>query len=248
MSKRILIAGANSAIAREMARLYAARGDRLFLLGRDPDKLAALCAELGAAVAGSRAADLADLGRAEAVVAEAWSAMGEVDLAHIAHGTLGDQLASERDVTEAELIIRTNFLSPVALLIPIANRMEAAGRGSICVITSVAGDRGRPRNYTYGASKGALGLYLQGLRTRLCPKGVRVQTIKLGPVDTPMTATHRKHVLFARPDRVAEQIVGVADGDRARVAYVPAFWRPVMFVVRALPEALFQRFSFLTDR
>ena len=110
----------------------------------------------------------------------------------IAHGLLGDQLDSERDFAEAERILAANFLSVVALLVPLGNHFEAAGGGNIAVMSSVAGDRGRPRNYTYGASKGALNVYLQGLRTRLWSRGVRVQTLKLGPVDTPMTTTHKK--------------------------------------------------------
>ena len=116
----------------------------------------------------------------------------------IAQGLLGDQLASERDVAEAERIVDTNFLSVVSLLVPLGNHFEAAGAGHIAVMSSVAGDRGRPRNYTYGAAKGALNIYLQGLRTRLWSRGVGVHTLKLGPVDTPMTATHEKNALFAR--------------------------------------------------
>jgi len=247
MPQRILIAGATSAIAQEMARAYARRGARLYLLGRDPAKLQALCVELGASVAGSHAADLNDLDAAEGYVAQAWAALGGVDVACIAHGLLGDQLASERDVHQAELIIRTNFLSAVALLLPIANRLEAAGAGAICVLSSVAGDRGRPRNYTYGAAKGGLSVYLQGLRTRLHGKGVRVHTIKLGPVDTPMTANHRKHLLFARPDAVAHRIVRVIETGQA-VTYLPWFWRPILLGVRALPEFLMQRLGFLGGR
>lgn len=219
----------------------------MFLLGRDPTKLQALCAELGPAVAGSRAADLAELTAADGHVAEAWSALGGVDVACIAHGLLGDQLTSEHDVRHAELIVRTNFLSPVALLIAISNRFETIGAGSICVLSSVAGDRGRPRNYTYGSAKGALSLYLQGLRTRLHAKGIHVHTIKLGPVDTPMTVNHRKHLLFARAQPVAESILRVIDRGGG-VAYVPWFWRPVLAVVRALPEFVIQRLGFLAGR
>lgn len=246
-AQNVVVAGASSAIAQEMARAYARRGARLFLIGRDPAKMDGLCASLGDAVAGRRIADLADVAGAEALIAEAWAALGHVDVACIAHGLLGDQLATERALAAAELVIRTNYLSPVALLIPIANRMEAAGHGSIVVLASVAGDRGRPRNYTYGSAKGALALYLQGLRTRLYPKGVRVHTIKLGPVDTPMTIGHRKHILFARPGQVAARIVAAVDAGSS-VAYVPWFWRPIMFVVRALPEFVIQRLAFLAGR
>jgi short-subunit dehydrogenase len=242
-----LIAGATSAIAQQMARLYARRGARLFLIGRDAAKLDALTRTLGGAVVGTRAADLTDTARADELVAAAWDALSGLDVACIAHGLLGDQLATERDLAEAERVIATNFTSVVALLIPLANRFEQDRSGHIAVLSSVAGDRGRPRNYTYGAAKGALNVYLQGLRTRLWESGVQVHTLKLGPVDTPMTAHHRKHLLFARPANVAARAVAAIDAGRA-VAYAPWFWRPILFGVRVLPEPIMQRLAFLSGR
>jgi decaprenylphospho-beta-D-erythro-pentofuranosid-2-ulose 2-reductase len=247
MSQRILIIGATSAIAQDVARAYAQRGARLFLIGRDADKLNQLAASLGSNVVGTRVADFNDTQNADALVADAWDATGGLDVVCIAHGLLGDQVATERDVTAAEHVIRTNFLSVVALLIPLGNRFEQARAGHIAVLSSVAGDRGRPRNYTYGAAKGALNIYLQGLRTRLWPAGVRVHTLKLGPVDSPMTATHRKHILFARTADVAAQIIAAIDAGSS-VAYVPWFWRPIMFGVRIFPESLIQRLGFLSGR
>jgi decaprenylphospho-beta-D-erythro-pentofuranosid-2-ulose 2-reductase len=125
--------------------------------------------------------------------------------------------------------------------------MEAARQGRIGVITSVAAERGRPRNYTYGAAKGALNVYLQGLRSRLYSAGVSVTTLKLGPVDTPMTHDHAKHALFGKPEGVARSIVRAIDAGIPE-AYVPSFWRAIMPVVRGTPEALFQRFPFLSGR
>ena len=135
----------------------------------------------------------------------------------------------------------------VSLLIPLANHLEAAGAGRIGVITSVAGDRGRPRNYTYGAAKGALHIYLQGLRTRLYTRGVAVTTLKLGPVDTPMTADHEKHALFGKPTLVADGVNAAMDA-RTAEAYVPSFWRLIMPIVKHTPEPLFQRLRFLSGR
>ena len=140
-----------------------------------------------------------------------------------------------------------NFLSVMALLVPLANHFEAASSGHIAVLSSVAADRGRPRNYTYGAAKAALNVYLQGLRTRLWPRGVGVHTLKLGPVDTPMTATHEKTRLFARADQVAAGVIAAIDAGRAE-AYVPWFWRPIMAVVRRLPERVLQRVPALSGR
>ena len=246
--ERVAIFGATSAIAAEIARVYAARGARLFLAGRDPAKLRALVEARGDAVAGFREVDLTAPGAAAAAVSAAIEALGGgLDVAVIAHGWLGDQLASERDVAEAERIIATNFVSVVALLVPLGNHFEAAGAGHIAVLSSVAGDRGRPRNYTYGASKGALNLYLQGLRTRLWARGVGVHTLKLGPVDTPMTATHEKTMLFTRADRVAADIVAAIDAGRAE-AYVPWYWRFIMAIVRNMPERAMQRLRALSGR
>ncbi len=170
-----------------------------------------------------------------------------IDTVLIAHGDLGDQLASERSFAEAESILRTNFTSVVSLLIPLANQMEAARRGRLGVITSVAGDRGRPRNYTYGAAKGALNVFLQGLRSRLYSAGVSVTTLKLGPVDTPMSRDHKKHALFGTPPAVARGIVAAMDARKAE-AYVPAFWGAIMPVVKSTPERLFQALPFLSGR
>ena len=246
-ARRVLIFGATSAIAADLARLYGAGGARLYLVGRSPGKLQALASELGPAVVGTRSADFDDTGAAAGLVESGIAALGGVDIAVIAHGLLGDQLATERTYAEAEAVIRTNFLSVVALLIPLANHLEKEGRGHIAVLSSVAGDRGRPRNFTYGASKGALNVYLQGLRTRLYGHGVEVHTIRLGPVDTPMAATHRKHLLFARPADVAASIISAIDRGRPE-PYIPWFWRPIMLVVRNLPEWAMQRLSFLSGR
>jgi short-subunit dehydrogenase len=245
---RVAIFGATSAIAAEIARVYARRGARLFLAGRDPTKLRALVEARGELVAGFREVDLAEPGAAGAAVAASIDALGGgLDVAVIAHGLLGDQLASEREIAEAERIIAINFVSVVALLVPLGNHFETAGAGNIAVLSSVAGDRGRPRNYTYGAAKAALNVYLQGLRTRLWSRDVGVHTLKLGPVDTPMTATHEKNLLFARADRVAADIVAAIDTGRAE-AYVPWFWRWIMAVVRMLPERVLQRLPALSGR
>jgi decaprenylphospho-beta-D-erythro-pentofuranosid-2-ulose 2-reductase len=243
----VLILGATSAIAAEAAELYAKRGDRLHLVGRDAGKLAAVAARCTAAVVTTQHADFAELAHNEATVHAAFEALGRIDTVLIAHGALGDQLASERSFEDAEAILRVNFTSVISLLIPLANQLEAARSGSIGVITSVAGDRGRPRNYTYGAAKGALNIYLQGLRTRLYASGVSVTTLKLGPVDTPMTKEHKKHALFGKPAKVAQSIVRAIDAGVPE-AYVPSFWRMVMPVVKGTPESLFQRLSFLSGR
>ena len=247
MAQNVAIFGATSAIAQDVARVYAARGARLYLVGRSPDKLAALVSELGSAVVSSSAQDFDDTPAAASCVAAAIAALGRLDVALIAHGLLGDQLRSEAELSEAEQIARTNYLSVMALLIPLANQLEQQQSGHLAVLSSVAAERGRPRNYTYAAAKSALNTYLQGVRSRLYAAGVQVHTIKLGPVHTPMTVSHPKNALFAEAPTVAKQIVKAIDAGRAE-AYVPGFWRPIMFTVRNLPELVFQRIGALSQR
>jgi short-subunit dehydrogenase len=248
MSPRVLIFGATSTIAAEVARLYAARGAQLVLVARNAEKLARLAGELPADRVTVAVADFANLSSNELVVRAAIDALGGVvDVALIAHGDLGDQLETERSFEAAQATIVANFTSVVSLLIPLANHLEGARAGTLGVITSVAGERGRPRNYTYGAAKGALNVYLQGLRSRLYPAGVAVTTLKLGPVDTPMTRTHRKTLVFAKPADVARGIVAALDA-RAPEAYVPGFWAAIMPIVRGTPERLFQKLPFLSGR
>ncbi len=247
MAQRVLIVGATSAIASEVVRIYAARGARLYLLARSAPKLTALVESLPGAPPAAALADFADLGQVEPLVARAASELGGLDVVLIAHGELGDQERSERSFAEAEAIFRTNLLSVVAFLVPLANLLAAQRSGCIGVITSVAGDRGRPRNYTYGAAKGALNVYLQGMRSRLFQSDVRVVTLKLGPVDTPMTVAHEKSALFAQPGRVAASIVAALESGAAE-AYVPSFWSAIMPIVKNTPERLFQLLPFLSGR
>lgn len=244
---RVVIFGATSAIAAEVAAIHAARGDALHLVGRDHTKLAALATRLAQARPQTTRADFDDLRACAGLVEDVLLRSRGADVALVAHGWLGDQQQSERDWDEAERIVRTNFMSAIALLIPLANHFEAASGGRLGVLTSVAGERGRPRNYTYGASKAALSVYLQGVRSRLHPAGVAVTNLKLGPVDTPMTLGHPKNALFARPEAVARDIVAAMDARRAEV-FVPRRWAAIMPIVRHTPEVLFQRLRFLSGR
>lgn len=145
--RNVLILGATSAVAAEVADLLARRGCRLHLVGRSEAKLERVverCREAGAVVTWAHT-DFGELDRNGGVIASAFEHLGRVDLALVAHGDLGNQQASESSFDEAERIFRTNLTSVVSLLVPLANHMEAARAGRIAVITSVAGDRGRPR-------------------------------------------------------------------------------------------------------
>lgn len=243
----VAIFGATSAIATEVARIYAERGARLALIGRNPAKLRALGDEIEDQVAFLHVQDFARTDELAPCVEAVQRELGRIDIALIAHGFLGDQRESEHNLEAALETAHVNYLSVMALLIPLANLMEAQRSGQIAVITSVAAERGRPRNYTYGAAKSALNTYLQGLRSRLYRAGVTVHTLKVGPTETPMTLDHPKNALFSTPLRVAQGIVAALDRG-VHEAYVPGFWRPIMLVVRHLPEPVFQRVKALSGR
>jgi decaprenylphospho-beta-D-erythro-pentofuranosid-2-ulose 2-reductase len=242
---RVFIAGATSAVAGAVARLLAEQGAAFFLVGRNPERLAAVRDDLRVRTGGlveAAAADLDDLSRHQALVAEAEAFLGGIDLALVAHGFLGDPEQVRRDGAAAGRVLHTNLVSPASLLTALAVRMEARGAGTLVALSSVAGDRGRQSNYPYGAAKGGLSLFLQGLRNRLARRGVHVLTAKLGFVDTPMTAAMQKNPLYASPEAVARSLLR-AVRRRRDVAYLPWFWRPIMTLIRAIPERLFKRLS-----
>ncbi len=241
--QRVLIIGATSAIAEATARLYAERGARLHLVARNRPRLNAIADDLlvrGAPEVTRAALDVNDYAAHAGTLDGAWAALGEVDVVLIAHGTLPDQAACETSVEMALAEFATNGTSTIALLTLIANRMQTAGRGSIAVISSVAGDRGRGSNYLYGSAKAAVTAFLSGLRQRMAKHGVAVITIKPGFVDTPMTRDFKKGVLWAKPDDVAAGIVKAVDNGSA-VVYLPWFWLGIMTIIRCIPEFLFKR-------
>jgi short-subunit dehydrogenase len=242
--RKILIIGATSAIAEAAARIFATRGDALFLVARNAEHLRAVVADLnirGAARADNATLDVTDFAAHEAVLDQAERDLGGLDVALIAHGTLSDQAQCEQSADLMRREFEINALSTLALLTSLANRMEARRSGTLAVISSVAGDRGRQSNYVYGAAKAAVSTFLGGLRQRLAKSGVTVLTIKPGFVDTPMTAgIANKGALWAQPDRVAAGIVQAIDRGRA-IVYLPWFWRWIMLVIRHIPEPLFKR-------
>lgn len=243
--KRILIIGATSTVALDVARLYSKQSAEFLLLARDQERLTQIEEELAPRVLDSRASDFLDREVTARSLGELLD-QGPIDLVLIAQGYLGDQQESERSPEEAERQIAINFSSVVAQLILVSRALEHQGFGHIAVLSSVAGDRGRPRNYTYGAAKGALTLYLQGLRSRLWP-GIVVTTVKLGPVVTKMSAGHARNATFIESEVAARGIVRAIERRRGE-AYVPSFYGAIMLIVRLLPERIFQKFAFLSGR
>ncbi|WP_244787414.1 SDR family oxidoreductase [Cupriavidus pauculus] len=243
--KKVLIVGATSAMAEATARRMAQRGDALFLLGRSAPRLQAMVDDLrarGAPHVHMAVMDANDFSAHDGMIALADATLGGIDIVLISHGTLSDQSACAQsvDLTLAEL--RTNALSVVAMLTLLANLFERRRAGTIAVISSVAGERGRQSNYVYGSAKAMVTAFMSGLRQRLAKAGVAVVTIKPGFVDTPMTGAFRKNALWIGPDAAAGHILAAIDRGAA-VAYVPGFWRYIMLIIRALPDAVFRRLA-----
>lgn len=243
---RIAVFGATSTIAEFAARVYAGRGDDLFLVGRKPERLKAIAADLrlrGARSACCANLDFNDIDRHGTVLDHIWhnwAGSDGVDIAIIAHGSLPDQAQCDADVETAMVSFATNGSSTIALMIGVAQHLEKQGHGRLAVISSVAGDRGRSTNYLYGAAKSAVSAFASGLRQRLAGTGVHIITIKPGPVDTPMTAGMRKGLLWATPESVGQAMARAIDRGNA-VAYLPRYWAPIMAVIRSIPEPIFKR-------
>ena len=241
--KKILIIGATSAIAEHCARIWAAKGDAIHLVARNEQHVQAISSDLkvrGASEVTTYCLDLNNVGKHEELLNVADDSLGSVDIVLIAHGTLSKQKKCELSVEETLSEIQTNALSSISLLTLIANRFEAKKSGTICVISSVAGDKGRSSNYVYGSAKAMVTTFASGLRQRLHKSNVDVVTIKPGFIDTPMTSEFKKGFLWAKPNVVSASIVKAIDKKKAEV-YVPAFWRGVMSIITHLPNFIFKK-------
>jgi decaprenylphospho-beta-D-erythro-pentofuranosid-2-ulose 2-reductase len=240
--EKILIVGATSAIAEATARRFAHQGASLYLLARNQERMEGLSRDLkirGAASVSYAVLDANDFASHEAVLERAIKQMDGLDVVLIAHGTLGDQKACEKSFQLTMRELNTNAISVMSLLTHLANYFEAQRSGTIAVIGSVAGDRGRQSNYVYGTAKGAVSIFLQGLRNRLHKSGVHVLTIKPGFVDTPMTASFKKGPLWASPDTIAAGIVHSVSKKKNEV-YLPGWWAAIMMIIRNIPERIFR--------
>lgn len=241
--QNILIIGATSAIAQATIRLYAKQGHNLFLAARNAESLTTIANDAkirGANEVFEYVIDLGEHHRHADMVEYLFEKMPKLDVALIAHGTLPDQQACQNDVELTMREINTNGLSAISLLTLLANRFEEQKSGTIAVISSVAGDRGRQSNYVYGSAKKLVSTFLLGLRNRLYESGVNVIDIKPGFVDTPMTAEFDKGPLWAKPEDIAQSIIkGIEKG--RQTLYTPWFWWGIMLIIRSIPEVIFKR-------
>jgi len=243
--RRILIIGATSLIAQHCARQWAEQHPAGFVLaGRDASRLEPIAADLRVRAPGAGVAliegDFHTPGGIQGLVEQAY-ATGRIDIALIAHGSLPDQAGCQQSLEQADEALQVNGVSPALFAEAIAGRMARNGYGTLGVIGSVAGDRGRRSNYVYGAAKGMVTRYVQGLQHRLAASPVRVTLIKPGPTDTPMTdALRERGAKLAPVETVAAAIVrGMSEG--RPVVYAPARWALIMQVIRHLPRFVFNR-------
>jgi short-subunit dehydrogenase len=233
-------------MAEATARNYAERGAEMLLVARSEARLLLVRDDLVARSAARcevRCLDLAAVHEVGATFSGFVEALGgKVDSVFLFYGVLGDQRAEERDLTAARQSLRVNFTSAAEWCLAAANQLERQGSGVLVVAGSVAGDRGRQSNYVYGAAKAGLSVLVQGIAHRLAPSGARAILVKLGFVNTPMTAhIERKGALWAQTSEVAATLVKLVDKPAGPIAYVPWFWRGVMMIVRNVPAAIFHK-------
>ncbi|MDH5173121.1 MAG: SDR family NAD(P)-dependent oxidoreductase [Gammaproteobacteria bacterium] len=242
--QKVIIIGATSAIAQHCARRWAATPSEFLLVGRDTARLEQAAQDLRVRSPGSivstEVVDFLDAGAIGQLVTRC-AAGGPIDIALIAHGTLPDQGRLQVDLAGCSHALALNGISPALFMEAFAAHMERSKGGRLVVIGSVAGDRGRKSNYVYGAAKGMLERYVQGLQHRLAGSGVRVSLVKPGPTATPMTSgLDGVGVTLAKVEDVAAAIVrGVKRGKP--VIYAPGKWLVIMLVIRHLPRFIFNK-------
>ncbi len=240
---KIIIIGATSAIARSTARLYAEQNSQIFLVGRDERRLRELKADLelrGANSIENLTLDITNINEHANVINKSIQFLGHIDIAIICHGSLPDQKKCESNFREIEKAININGLTTISFCTEISKQLELQKAGTLAVITSVAGDRGRQPNFIYGAAKSMVSTYLQGLRGKLLPFDVHVIDIKPGLVDSPMTAKFEKGALWSTPELVAIDIVSGIKKKRHTI-YTPSYWRFIMAAVCSIPEVIFKK-------
>lgn len=247
--KNILIIGATSTIAAACARLWVSKKTDIekvnfFLVARNADKLQQTAADLtarGADAVSTYITDLNQIADHNNLLTQSYTKLGKIDLVLIAHGSLPNQKTCEQDVQVAWHELSTNALSIISLLTLLANHMEQQKSGTIAVISSVAGDRGRPSNYLYGSAKAAVTTFCEGLRARLYQSGLHLLTIKPGLVDTPMTqGLPLPKLLVAKPEQVAKDIHKAIER-KANTLYTPWFWQIIMTIIRIIPTSIFKK-------
>ena len=245
--KRIVIIGATSSIAQECIKLWIKDSPQdLTLVVRDANKAQRLLGDLQVRSPKSKIkivqANFVNSEAIERTVATI-AAQGDIDLALIAHGNLPEQADCQANLNLCKETLEINGISPVLFAESLATAMEKRGKGTIAIIGSVAGDRGRKSNYVYGAAKGLVSRYAQGLQHRLAKTPIKVVLIKPGPTDTPMTSSFKqKGLKMASATEVARNIVdGIRGGED--IIYSPRKWKIIMLIIKHIPNIIFNKIN-----
>ena len=244
---KVVFVGATKGIGRALARLMAARGDALFLLGRDHDDLERSARDLevrGArGTVGTAACDLADSSGFAAALDRADAALSNFDAVVITAGMFATQEKLEDDAELTESLLDVNFTGTIVFCEAARKRLLARGGGTLCVFSSVAGERGRKPVILYGASKAGLSAYLEGLDHKFRAAGLKTVCVKPGFVKTSMTEGLKPPPFAGEPEPVAARVLAAIDRGTP-VVYAPPMWALVMLVIRSLPRLAMRRVGF----
>lgn len=233
----VLIIGATSSLAQALCRVLGTRGCNLVLMGRDEAELETLAGDIKTRFGVECRIVLADMSESNFAAEDCIAQAGAFDHAIIAAGEMGSD--NPDDLDNIAHVTAINYTLPAQLATVIAAHMAQQGAGTLAIISSVAGDRGRASNYHYGSAKAALSTFSSGLRNRYAKQGVHVMTVKPGFIDTPMT-WGMKSKLIASREYAAEKIVTGMEKNR-NVKYVPCFWRLIMLIIIHIPERIFKK-------
>lgn len=249
---KVVFLGASKGIGRALARRMAARGDQLFLLGRDLPDLERSARDLEVRGPGGRApadtvhvaaCDLEKPGTFAAALDRADAALGGFDTAVVTGGLFATQDRLETDAELARRLLTVDFANTVVFCEEVRRRLLARGGGTLCVFSSVAGERGRKPVILYGAAKAGLSQYLEGLDHKFRAQGLRTVCVKPGFVKTSMTEGLKPPPFAAEADDVATRALRAIDAGKP-VVYAPGIWALIMLVIRCLPRFVMRRIGF----
>ncbi len=242
---KVIIFGALSGIAREVSRIYAQKNAHLLLVGRNEERLRQEADDLlvrGAETCKIWPLDLATSDKQIEFPKMLEALGGNIDYIYITYGFLGDQYKSEKNIDLARDVLKVNFQSAAEWCLLSANLIEEQNHGALIVLSSVAGDRGRQSNYIYGAAKSGLSTLMQGISHRLATSQAKAILIKLGFVDTPMTAhIEKKGALWSQPEEIAKLLVKSAENTSKPIIYMPWYWKYILLIIRSLPSFVFHK-------
>lgn len=245
---KVVALGATKGMGRSLSRLMAERGDTIFLLGRDPDDLAKAAEDLEIRSSSGKRFGFAqcDLERPEGfadALDQAAATLGGFDCVVVSAGVFGQQADFEQDTEAMRRMLEVNFVRTVEFCELARARILATGGGTLCVFSSVAGERGRKPVVLYGAAKAGLTRYLEGLDHKFRRHGLKTVCVKPGFVKTGMTAGLSPPPFAGEPDAVARRVLAAIDRGKA-VVYAPGAWRWIMLVIRNLPRFVMRRIEF----